>query len=421
MIKQGKIIQYGGVKMRSSWEVKWAKYFDENEIKWEYEPQKFKSEEVNYIPDFWLPELKMFFEVKGVIDEKDILKKNMITKVCAENGWKYAMAFDDIPNAILIDVDGLELPFEVKPQNKIKPTQYHFKNKMQKPAKGVPDDIILTEQEYSAVLERYLYPIGRTLKLCELVNNEKRKIKGWDKKNEPVYFSSPDYKVGTTIYSTLLEKWIRFLIANRQYFLIGLVEIVDAILDDNLKNNDKDFDLAVKNVVKKNKRYDIYEAIKFIHKWWKQDEELLGTERIMKSYKNRLRNKCYFGDEIMILKSWDNVIACNEWYQDISKRNELYDEGFFDKFRKQETEEEKDARIEEKANDKFSKTYTQKVSCVKNKDSATMVIHKSLLDELNIIKKEKISHDTDYPISEIYSEAIEILNEALTIECHLER
>jgi len=51
---------------RSSWEVKYAEHLDQNGIKWEFEPRRFKlSNEKVYSPDFYLPETDEFIEIKG--------------------------------------------------------------------------------------------------------------------------------------------------------------------------------------------------------------------------------------------------------------------------------------------------------------------------------------------------------------------
>ena len=62
-----KRIIYKGIKFRSSWEVKYVKYLDKNGIKWEYEPKVFKIENLNthYTPDFYLPDLDKYVEIKG--------------------------------------------------------------------------------------------------------------------------------------------------------------------------------------------------------------------------------------------------------------------------------------------------------------------------------------------------------------------
>jgi hypothetical protein len=54
----------GGYRFRSRLEARWAVFFDAAEIEWEYEPDGFSLAGRNYLPDFWLPQLAAFVEVK---------------------------------------------------------------------------------------------------------------------------------------------------------------------------------------------------------------------------------------------------------------------------------------------------------------------------------------------------------------------
>ena len=63
-----KVIQtkYNGYKFRSRLEARWAVFFDALDIEWEYEKEGFHFEDgTNYLPDFWLPQVNMWAEVKG--------------------------------------------------------------------------------------------------------------------------------------------------------------------------------------------------------------------------------------------------------------------------------------------------------------------------------------------------------------------
>lgn len=68
---------YNGYRFRSRLEARWAIFFDTLGIKYEYEPEGYQlSDGTLYLPDFYLPESKQFFEVKGVMTEKDMHKVN---------------------------------------------------------------------------------------------------------------------------------------------------------------------------------------------------------------------------------------------------------------------------------------------------------------------------------------------------------
>lgn len=55
---------YKGVEMRSRSEAKFARWCDRHRVKWLYEPEGYDLDGVWYVPDFYLPELRRFVEVK---------------------------------------------------------------------------------------------------------------------------------------------------------------------------------------------------------------------------------------------------------------------------------------------------------------------------------------------------------------------
>lgn len=66
------------IKMRSSWEVVFARWLDDNDEPWEYEPKCFVLEKaVRYTPDFFLPARGLWIEVKGFMS--DSAKKKIDT------------------------------------------------------------------------------------------------------------------------------------------------------------------------------------------------------------------------------------------------------------------------------------------------------------------------------------------------------
>lgn len=57
--------RYKGYRFRSRLEARWAVFFDALGVKWEYEKEGFiLGDGTMYLPDFWLPEVMMFAEVK---------------------------------------------------------------------------------------------------------------------------------------------------------------------------------------------------------------------------------------------------------------------------------------------------------------------------------------------------------------------
>lgn len=64
---------YAGHRFRSRLEARWAVFFDSLGLEWDYEPETLNiprsvsgmSGAFGYLPDFWLPELRLWAEVKG--------------------------------------------------------------------------------------------------------------------------------------------------------------------------------------------------------------------------------------------------------------------------------------------------------------------------------------------------------------------
>lgn len=62
-------------RFRSTWEATFARYLDEKELEWAYEPHTWLlSDGTTYTPDFWVPALGTHYEVKGWMRERSALK-----------------------------------------------------------------------------------------------------------------------------------------------------------------------------------------------------------------------------------------------------------------------------------------------------------------------------------------------------------
>jgi hypothetical protein len=57
--------RYAGCRFRSRLEARWAVFFDALNLDWQYEPQGFELPSGRYLPDFYLPSIDAWFEVKG--------------------------------------------------------------------------------------------------------------------------------------------------------------------------------------------------------------------------------------------------------------------------------------------------------------------------------------------------------------------
>ena len=80
--KRGKELIYDSIRFRSNWEVLTAKYFDDNNIKWQYEPKVFiLNDEMTYTPDFYLLDSNKWIEVKGYWYDDAIIKYNKFIEI----------------------------------------------------------------------------------------------------------------------------------------------------------------------------------------------------------------------------------------------------------------------------------------------------------------------------------------------------
>lgn len=57
---------YHGHKFRSRLEARHAVFFDQLGVRWDYEPEGFDLDGLRYLPDFWLPNLNVWIEIKPV-------------------------------------------------------------------------------------------------------------------------------------------------------------------------------------------------------------------------------------------------------------------------------------------------------------------------------------------------------------------
>lgn len=69
--------RYAGCRFRSRLEARWACFFDELGIAWKYEPQGYEiprpdGSTLRYLPDFWLPDMDLWAEVKGELTHEGL-------------------------------------------------------------------------------------------------------------------------------------------------------------------------------------------------------------------------------------------------------------------------------------------------------------------------------------------------------------
>ncbi len=83
---------YNGIRYRSKLEADWARFFDRHRMKYAYESEGFDLNGLWYLPDFYLPEIKTFVEVKGALDDLDRGKLLALAKVCANRDMQVILA-----------------------------------------------------------------------------------------------------------------------------------------------------------------------------------------------------------------------------------------------------------------------------------------------------------------------------------------
>jgi len=74
--------KHKGYRFRSRLEARWAVFFDAIGIDWEYEPEGFDLDGVYYLPDFYIPSVDAWIEVKPKTGtRKDVLETliNMVS------------------------------------------------------------------------------------------------------------------------------------------------------------------------------------------------------------------------------------------------------------------------------------------------------------------------------------------------------
>ena len=93
---------YKGIRFRSRLEARWAVFFDKGRIRWKYETEGFATEDgTKYLPDFYLPDLDIWVEVKPDTIEG---RKEIVEKVARFIQWggpiKAIIILSDIPEEI---------------------------------------------------------------------------------------------------------------------------------------------------------------------------------------------------------------------------------------------------------------------------------------------------------------------------------
>jgi len=89
--------KYKGVYFRSRLEARWAVFFDTLGIPWEYEKEGYEFTDGNrYLPDFWLPDQKIWVEIKGGKPSEEETRKMEL--LVTETGHDACLFHGNIPD-----------------------------------------------------------------------------------------------------------------------------------------------------------------------------------------------------------------------------------------------------------------------------------------------------------------------------------
>jgi hypothetical protein len=88
--------EWKGYRFRSRTEARWAVFFDSLSVSFQYEPEGFELDDgIKYLPDFFLPQWNVWFEVKGV-DPTDLeIKKAGLLAALTEKSVLMAVGAPD--------------------------------------------------------------------------------------------------------------------------------------------------------------------------------------------------------------------------------------------------------------------------------------------------------------------------------------
>lgn len=84
---------YNGYRFRSRLEARWAVFFDYIGVRYQYESEGFDIDGVRYLPDFYLVDYYIWFEVKGPHTTIEDLGKSMLF---AEAGNAIIVSIGDV-------------------------------------------------------------------------------------------------------------------------------------------------------------------------------------------------------------------------------------------------------------------------------------------------------------------------------------
>ena len=95
---------YAGCRFRSRLEARWAIFLDALGVLWEYEIEGFDLDGLWYLPDFWLPSLEAWLEVKGQsvkVGDASWEKAHRLAEETEHSVFLFTGQFPETPNNVM--------------------------------------------------------------------------------------------------------------------------------------------------------------------------------------------------------------------------------------------------------------------------------------------------------------------------------
>src|SRR4051794_31093898 len=93
--------RYAGCFFRSRLEARWAVFLDALGIVWQYEAEGYELPSTRYLPDFRLPGLKCFVEIKPFLLSRQEMRKAYELAIETEpDGWTVLALEGEIPQSV---------------------------------------------------------------------------------------------------------------------------------------------------------------------------------------------------------------------------------------------------------------------------------------------------------------------------------
>ncbi len=110
---------YAGHVFRSRTEARWEVFFDQLDVRWEYEPEGYRDGRIRYLPDFWLPDFDCFWEIKPDANY-DPSKINMLGGITGKTVY-VAIGQPGISHSLITHLDGCTSCYEDRSQGGVNP------------------------------------------------------------------------------------------------------------------------------------------------------------------------------------------------------------------------------------------------------------------------------------------------------------